>query len=513
MIPAVIYARYSSSNQREESIAGQIRDCKAYAERNNFQVIAEYTDSALTGRTDRRPGFQEMIKDSEKHEFQAVIVWKLDRFARNRYDSAMYRNKLKKNGVKIYSAMENITDSPEGIILEGLMESLAEYYSANLSENVKRGMYDSALDRKILGSPCYGYRRGIDGRYEIDPETAPIVQEIFSSYQSGQTITEIILDLNEKGYKTAQKKPFNKNSLRAILNNEKYTGMYRYRDIVDPNGIPVIIQPREFAEVQEILKGRYRHRKRRSQEEPYLLSSLLFCGECGAAMTGESVRSSNGNTYRYYSCVKQKKHECKKKRVSKDLIEREVMRIVNDEILTDEKIDDLARKAVQAQKADARHESKFKLEQDLKQTEKKISNLSHTIETYETVPRSLIDRLAELEKERDAISARISHETAMVIEHSYDEIVEYLRALKSLSETKSKPQRILIDACILRIYCFDIDDGFRISVELKTGSEKEPKTLEQIVRLTGGSPCLFSETRTITDSVVIFVKIKKDALY
>ena len=147
MIPAVIYARYSSSNQREESIFGQIRDCREYAERNGITIIHEYTDSALTGKTDKRPSFQQMIKDAEKHSFQIVLVWKLDRFARNRYDSAMYRNLLKKNGVKIVSVMENISETPEGIILEGLMESLAEYYSANLAENVKRGLYDSALER------------------------------------------------------------------------------------------------------------------------------------------------------------------------------------------------------------------------------------------------------------------------------------------------------------------------------------------------------------------------------
>ena len=139
MIPAVIYARYSSTNQREESIDGQIRECRRYAERYGFSIVKEYTDAAISGRSDDRPAFQRMIREAESGAFQAVIVWKLDRFARNRHDSAVYRYQLKKHGVKIYSAMENISDGPEGIILEGLMESLAEYYSANLSENIKRG--------------------------------------------------------------------------------------------------------------------------------------------------------------------------------------------------------------------------------------------------------------------------------------------------------------------------------------------------------------------------------------
>ena len=136
MIPAVIYARYSSSSQREESIAGQLRDCYAFADRNGYKVIEEYTDSAMTATSDRRPSFQRMVADSKKHLFEVVIVWKLDRFARDRYDAAVYRKRLKDNGVKLISAMENITDSPEGIILEGMLEAMAEYYSRNLAENV-----------------------------------------------------------------------------------------------------------------------------------------------------------------------------------------------------------------------------------------------------------------------------------------------------------------------------------------------------------------------------------------
>ena len=151
MNSAVIYARYSSQGQREESIEGQLRECRAFAERNGFTVIQEYTDSALTGRTDHRPGFQKMIRDAEKRQFSTVIVWKLDRFARNRYDAATYRARLKKSGVSIVSAREAIPDGAEGIIIESLMEGMAEYYSANLAENVRRGLFDNALQRKTIG--------------------------------------------------------------------------------------------------------------------------------------------------------------------------------------------------------------------------------------------------------------------------------------------------------------------------------------------------------------------------
>lgn len=510
MIPAVIYARYSSLNQREESIAGQIRDCKAYADRNGYTVIREYTDSALTGRTDRRPGFQQMIADAEKHDFQIVIVWKLDRFARNRYDSAMYRNKLKKHGVRLYSAMENITDSPEGIILEGLMESLAEYYSANLGENVKRGMYDSALQHKVLSSPCFGYHRGSDGKYEIDPEQAPIVRDIFTAFNAGETKTEIIDRLNRQGIKTRQKKPFNKNSLRNILTNEKYIGIYRYKDIYDPNGIPPIVDVDLFNSVQSKLEYSSKHRKTHCQEQPYILTSILFCGHCGAAMTGESVRSSNGNTYRYYTCVNTKGriHTCGKQRVPKDLIEREVMRIVNDEILTDEKIEELAHLVVESQKTDTRANEIKNMEQNLKQIDVKIGRLTRSIETAETIPHAITNRIAELEKEKTDLTANIAKQKAMIFVHEYDDIVSFLYALKNLSETGSDTQRILIDATIKRIYIFDCDDGFELSIEMNTGSGSDPVSLSRIVRFKGKDPSHLNLIRTINSSIVIFAKIR-----
>lgn len=119
---AVIYARYSSDNQREESIEGQLRECMEYANYNDIQVMGNYIDRALSAKTDHRPEFQRMIKDSYKHAFDCIIVWKLDRFARNRYDSAHYKNILKKNGVKVVSAKEHIGEGSEGIILEAMLE-------------------------------------------------------------------------------------------------------------------------------------------------------------------------------------------------------------------------------------------------------------------------------------------------------------------------------------------------------------------------------------------------------
>lgn len=519
MIPAVIYARYSSSNQREESIAGQIRDCTLYAERNGYTIIHEYTDSALTGKSDKRPAFQQMIRDSARHTFKIVLVWKLDRFARNRYDSAMYRNILKKNGVKIVSAMENISDSPEGIILEGLMESLAEYYSANLSENVKRGLYDSALERKIISQPTFGYKRGEDGRYAIDPTSAPIVRRIFDEYAAGKPYMQIIADLNADGLRTVQGKEFTRNSLRKILRNEKYVGVYRYRDIVDKLGIPPIVEQELFDRVQKELKRRSFTKKRITQEEsdPYILTGKLFCGHCDSPMTGESAKSSTGKIYHYYSCIgtrHQSRNGCKKKRVPRDWIESEVIRIVNEYILTDEFIRTLTDRIMEIQRSDMESQQIAVLENELRDIEIRIANLTKAIEAGAGFSESVMNRLRELESLRDAQNRRISNERRKSVHFTEEQIKTYLERLRASGARDSDSQRMIIDALIRKIYLFDTDDPEeqKITIEINYGDERDPASLSEIVREMRPLLCLCGDRRTleIGFSIILVSSIKKD---
>lgn len=244
---AVIYARYSSDRQTEQSIEGQLRECYAFAKANDIAVIDTYIDRAISGKTDNRPAFQKMIEDSAKRQFQAVIVYRLDRFTRNRYDSAIYKARLKKNGVKVISVKENISDGPEGIILESMLEGYAEYYSAELSEKIQRGQKENALKCKNNGGNTpLGYVVGTDGVLAVDPLTAPLVTEIFTLYDSGESISEITASLNARGVKTARGGAFNKNSLHTILTNKKYIGIYKtkYGEIV--GGIPAIIDKELF---------------------------------------------------------------------------------------------------------------------------------------------------------------------------------------------------------------------------------------------------------------------------
>ena len=320
----VIYARYSSHNQNEQSIEGQIQVCMEFAERNGYNVIGLYKDEAKSGTSDNRPQFQKMIADSASGAFEGILVYQLDRFARKRYDSATNKAKLKKNGVLIFYAKEAIPDGPEGIILEAVMEGYAEYYSENLSQNVKRGFYDSALELKTLGQRVLGLRKSPDDHFEIDPNTAPIIRRIFEEYANGQAAKDIYTRLNDEGYRTSRGGKFNKNSIRRILENEKYIGVYEYRDIRVENGIPAIIDKKLFERCQ-VMVQKHKRAPAAQRQTNFLLTTKLFCGLCGEPMTGDGGTGRSGRVYNYYICNGRRAHKCRKERVSKDWIENLVI--------------------------------------------------------------------------------------------------------------------------------------------------------------------------------------------
>ena len=339
---AVIYARYSSDNQREESIEGQIRECTAFAEKNDITVLKHYIDRAYSARTDHRPAFQEMIKDSDKHLFDMVIVWKLDRFSRDRYDSARYKVLLKKNNVRVVSATEVISSGADGILLESVLEGFAEYYSADLAEKVTRGMTENALKRKFNGgSMPIGYVIDEEQHFQIDPLTAPFVLEAFKRYIEGATMKELIDFFKEKGIKNKNGRDINYNSIQRMLNNRRYIGEYAFRDIVVPDGIPAIIPKELFDRVQTKLAKNKKSPARHKAEEDYLLTTKLFCGCCGAYMCGDSGNGRSGEVHRYYKCVSIKKRRaiCNKKSVRKDWIEDIVVNATTKMLMSDTTID------------------------------------------------------------------------------------------------------------------------------------------------------------------------------
>lgn len=509
---AVIYARYSSDNQREESIEGQIRECTAFAEKNGITILRHYIDRAFSAKTDNRPEFQNMIKDSGKRLFDMIIVWKLDRFARNRYDSARYKAALKKNGVKVVSATEVISDGAEGIILESVLEGYAEYYSADLSEKVVRGMTENALKSKYNGGTLpIGYQIDSDQCFQLDPLTAPFVREAFQRYDEGATMTQIRDWLNEQGVKNTRGQKMTYNSIQHLLNNRRYIGEYTYRDIVVPDGIPAIVPQDLFDRVQEKLAKNKKAPARHKAEDDYLLTTKLFCGYCGAYLCGESGTSHTGNVHHYYKCVsvKKKRTECHKKSVRKewieDLVVSETMKMV---------MDDKAIEAIVSMLMDLQDRENVNLplyEQQLREADTAIQNLLNAIQQG-ILTKSTKGRLEELEATKEELETKIACEKLAKPKVNAEFMTFWLHRFRKLDVRQKSHRKILIDTFINAIFLYDdkmvitfnykegtttitFDDLKTALADQKTGSDLDcstaPKEMTEVYPLRGDLPRSF----------------------
>lgn len=467
---AVIYARFSSDRQREESIEGQLRECREYANKNGIRVIDSYIDRALSASkdTDKRLDFQRMIRDSGKHLFDTVLVWKLDRFARNRYDSAHYKNLLKKNGVRVVSATEHITEGPEGIILESMLEGMAEYYSAELSEKIHRGQKDNALKGRNNGGRIpLGFKLGDDKRLEIDPATAPIVQEIFKRYAEGETVRAIVDDLNNRGLKTSRGYKFAYPSFNTLLQNRKYMGEFKYQDVVIPGGVPALVDEDTFNRVQARMAKNKQAPATAKAKENYLLTTKLFCGECGKIMFGESGTGTGGKVYRYYKCASAKKKAgCRKKAIKKEWIENlvveQTMALVMNKPLMEQITDRLL--AMQGQESfDLRL-----LKKQLKEAEKGIENMLNAIQMGIITP-STKQRLAELEKQKTRLEQQMILEQIKNPALSREQITFFLDQYKKTDTTDEAQRQRLIDCFVNAVFVYD--DKIVLTFNYKDGTK------------------------------------------
>ena len=301
MKKAVIYARYSAgSGQTDQSIEGQVRECRQYIENHKMKLIEIYADRHITGRTDRRPEFQRMISDAESGAFDAVVVYTTDRFSRSRYDSIAYKKQLKDLGIQICYAAESIPDGPEGILLESLMEGWAQYYSEELSRKISRGMHDSATKCKATGSVCpIGYRVNAKKQYEIDPDTSEYVVRAFNMYLEGNRFADISRYFAEHGLLTGSGNPFSGQAIRRMLTNRRYIGEYHWHDVTIEDGMPVIVSKELFYMVQKKIQ---KDHPPKAKSAEYYLSGKLFCGLCGSKYKGVSGTGKSGKKYYYYKC-------------------------------------------------------------------------------------------------------------------------------------------------------------------------------------------------------------------
>ena len=467
-VTAVIYARYSTDSQREESIEGQIRECTAYAEKNGFTVVKHYIDRAVSAKTDNRPQFQQMIKDSERGIFDVIIVWKLDRFARNRYDSARYKTQLKRNGVKLVSATEVISAGPEGIILESVLEGYAEYYSADLSEKVVRGQTENILKGRCNGGRgTFGYTLDLERKFHIDPLTSPFVLESFKKYNEGSTMKEIRDWLNENGIKNPVGGAFTYNSVEHMLKNRRYIGELKFRDVVVPDAVPLIIPLELFEDVQEKIAKNKKAPARRKAEDDYLLTTKLHCGYCGALMFGESGTSRTGEVHRYYKCATAKKKKgCKKKTVRKqwleDLVVNQTMQLVRD----DAAMESIIAKVMELQNQESTDLPIY--EKQLKETEVGITNMLNAIQMG-ILTSSTKERLEALEEQRKELQARIAEERLAKPKMKEEFVRFWLLRFRKLDMTQPEQRQALVDTFINAIYLYD--DKVLITFNYKEGTE------------------------------------------
>ena len=453
---AVIYARFSSDRQREESIEGQLRECREYAEANGITIVGEYIDRALSAskETEKRLDFLRMIKDSSKHLFDLVLVWKLDRFARNRYDSAHYKAMLKKNGVKVVSVTERIADGADGVILEAVLEGMAEYYSLDLSEKIHRGQKENALKCQNNGGHIplgYQLNKGTK-RLEINPTTAPIVQEVYRRYADGDTIRDIVRDLNERGLTTTRGKKFTYSAFNILLQNRKYIGEYKYQDVVIPGGIPAIVPEDVFNRVQARMEKNKHSPAAAKAKESYLLTTKLFCGKCGKIMFGESGQH-RGKTYRYYKCASAKKKTgCTKKAVKKDWIEnlvvQQTMLVVMDKPLMERLTDRLME--LQGEES---YDLKL-LEQQKHEAEQGIENMINAIQAGIITP-STKQRLTELESEKSRLEKCILKERLEHPRLEREQISFFLEQFKKTDVQNEEQRQRLIDCFVNAVFVYD----------------------------------------------------------
>lgn len=463
MLNAVIYARFSSSAQREESIDTQVRECREYAEKHDLNVVQVYTDKAKSGRVANRPAFQRMIKDSDSKKWDVLLLYTLDRFARNRFDAAIYRRKLKDNGVKVIYVRQNLGEGKEYILLESMLDGYAEYYSVSLSESVRAGMKENALHAKSNGGTVpYGYKIGPDKSFIIDEEQAKGVKKIFEMYSQDYDCQQIADWLNSHGFVNAIGNPFNKKSFTVILKNERYLGIYKHGDTRIPGGMPQIIDSITFNKVQEKLQEVGRSRARYKAKEIYLLTPKVFCAHCGAPMYGESGTGRSGEVYTYYKCSTRKKGgNCTKRSEKKRNLERFVLNLVNDELLTEEMIEYIA------DRVDLYLKEKDPEELQLR---KRIADITQDLNnSYKAITKGMdspefFAKVKELEEAKRILEEELADVMIVKKPLTREAVVYYLSAYKEQLVKAAELDKYVSTWIIQEIHLRDTDTGTEVTV-------------------------------------------------
>ena len=472
---AVAYARYSSAGQRDVSIDQQLSDIRAFADREGYMLVHEYADHAKSGykSASTRSEFQAMISDAARGSFDTVLCWKVDRFGRRRADSALYKDKLAQLGVSVVYVMEPMPKGAAGVLSVGMLEAIAEWYSANLSENVTRGMLDNAKKCLYNGTKVLGYTRGPDNHYAIVPEDAAIVRRIFSRYLSGYSAAAICDELNTSGLRSSRSCPFTPQNLLRIISNERYTGTYIWGDVRIPDGMPAIISRTDWEEAQRMKKKTSRHVEQHAVD--FLLTGKAFCGYCGKSMIGDSGTGKSGTTYYYYGCQGRKSRTgCNKKNVRKESLESLVIDFVISVCLSDPEIENVADLIMAEAEKRRQHSPLASMKQELAQVNAQLQNINRAIANG-IWSSSTNDMLRQLEEQQSDLRKSIG-----LLEYQENQMLDRNRVLFFLHRfartNRNDPEqcRRLINTFINAVYVFD--DHLKIVTNCSEGTKTIPLT-------------------------------------
>ena len=399
MKKAVIYARYSSDSQTEQSIEGQLRVCQEYAMNQGVLIVDTYIDRAMTGTNDNRAAFQKMLKDSSRKQWQYVIVYKLDRFSRNKFESVIHKKTLRDNGVTILSAMENLTDSPEGRMMETVLEGFNQYFSEELTQKVNRGLKESWRKGNATGGQqIFGYDV-VDKKYVINEYESAIVKEAFTKYSQGYKAVAIAQIFKECGYRRKNGMLVDHKYLYFILHNKRYTGVVEHQGEIYDMIFPRIISDELWNVVNAINEENKLAPSRKKEIFDYILSGKLICGECKHKMGGESGTSHTGDIHYYYICLsrRKKRAKCTTKAVLKQWLEDIVINATVKMLESTAAIHNVAQEIFNLHTKQVADNSALKLiEQKRKEAVKAQNNMIKAIEQG-IITEATKSRLTELE--------------------------------------------------------------------------------------------------------------------
>ena len=507
MKTAVIYARYSSDSQTEQSIEGQLRVCKEYAKANNILIVDTYIDRAMTGTNDNRAAFQKMLTDSSKKQWQYVIVYKLDRFSRDKYESVIHKKTLRDNGVTILSAMEQITDSPEGRMMETILEGFNQYFSEELRQKVIRGLKESWSKGKGTGGfEVFGYDT-IDKRFVINEYEAEIVRETFTKYAQGYKVVKIAKDFEKRGLRRKNGKLIDHKYLYFMLHNQKYTGVVVHQNNEYDNIYPRIISDELWQKVDAVNQANKLAPSHSKDAYGFILTGKLICGVCKHRMGGESGTSHTGVTHYYYSCLSKKRNraECNATRISKHYIEDLVINATV-QMLSDEKtICAIAKRIAEIHKRQSSDNTVLKvLEKKRQEAFKAQSNMVKAIEQG-IITEATKTRLTELESEISQLDIDIAKEKAKTFEFlSVEEIEEYLKKYMSVDVMDADVRKLIVNTFIREIILYEnkvvITYNFTDNSEYLNLTKEHILEVEQQIALAEQSALSFIKSSSIIPS-------------